>query len=59
MAQAYLKNQTQDLAPLAAVEVREAIMVSSYAASEVGQDWIALLRRIENNLFIRVGKYEL
>lgn len=47
MAQAYLRNQARVIAPHAAAEVRKAIEASIYAAYEIGQDQIEVLRRIE------------
>jgi hypothetical protein len=47
MAQAYLRQPARVIAPPAATEVRKAIEESIYAAYEIGQDQIEVLRRIE------------
>lgn len=47
MAQAFMKNPTPLNATLAAAEIRKDIEASFYAEYELGQDWIAFLRRVE------------
>jgi hypothetical protein len=47
MAQAFMRDPTRRIAPLAAAEVRKAIEASLYAKFDVGRDQIKILRRIE------------
>lgn len=55
MAQAFMKNPTSVIAPLAAAEVRQEVETSLYAEYELGQDWIEFLRRIETYSSDREG----